>query len=249
MDYTTILNLISRRTNTQNSTTSSYPISAKTTDINNALNNYFIIANQSAGNWRPVDDTNQTDYPVIFTDLIAGQQDYVFTTDETGNQILDVYKVRILLPDGVTWKTLTPCDVNDVTKDEQIYNLTTSGTPDKFYITADGIFLVIPPNYSWRLGTEGKSGIEVYTNRTPTYFTVSDTTKKAGIPWVHHEYLALLPSWHYCLDKGLPQAPALERRLFGVDGKSGMEGAIRAYYSNRTRYEKRKILPMQQNNK
>lgn len=249
MDYTTLLNLVSRFTTTQNTTSSSYPIADKTTDINSALNWYMVMANQSAGNWRPADDTNQTDYPVVFADLVSGQQDYVFTVDEQGNQILDIYKVRILQPDGVTWRTLTPVDVNDVTKDQQTYNLTSSGTPDKFYVTANGIFLVVPPNYSWRIGTELKSGLEIYTNRTPTYFTSSDTTKKAGIPWVHHEYLALRPSWLYCVQKGLSQASSYALLLFGADGKSGMEGAIKSYYSNRTRYEERKMTPMKQCNK
>lgn len=249
MDFTTLLNLVSRYTTTQNTTTSSYPTANKTTDINSALNWYMIMANQSAGNWRPADDTNQANYPIVFTDLISGQQDYVLTNDESGNQILDVYKVRLLQPDGITWKTLTPVDVNDVTKDDQIYNLTTNGTPERFYITANGIFLVNPPNYSWRLANEGKQGIEVYINRTPTYFVSSDTTKKAGIPWVHHEYLALRPSWLYCVQKGMPQANSYAQLLFGADGKSGMEGAIKAYYSNRTRYEQRKMTPRVENNK
>lgn len=248
MDYTTLLNLISRRTNTQNSTTSSYTTAAKTVDVNNALNWYMIIANQFAGNWRPVDDTNQTDYPVIFTDLISGQQDYSFTVDEQGNQILDIYKVRLLQPDGVTWKTLTPVDVSGY-NDQDFLNLVTTGTPDKFYITANGIFLVVPPNYSWRIGTEGKSGLEIYTNRTPTYFSVGDTTKKAGIPWVHHEYLALRPAYFYCLDKGLSQASDLRVQLYGIDGKGGMEEMIKNYYSNRPRYEKRRITPAIESNK
>lgn len=249
MTYTEILDLIQRNTNTQNSTTSSYPIAAKTVDVNNTLNYYMMLANQYAGNWRPVDDTNQVDYPVVFADLVSGQQDYVFTVDEQGNQILDVYKVRLLQPDGVTWKTLTPVDMSDTLTDSTTLNLTSSGTPDKFYITANGIFLVVPPNYSWRIGTEGKSGLEIYTNRTPTYFTTGDTTKKAGIPWVHHEYLALRPSYLYCLQKGLPQASDYRVQLYGQDGQGGMEGMIKKYYANRNRYEKREMKPARQDNK
>jgi len=225
MNYTETLDLISRNTNTQNSTTSSYPIAAKTIDVNNALNQYFILANMGAGNWRPADDTNQTDYPVIFFDLVAGQKDYVFTVDEQGNQILDVYKVRILQPNGIDWTTLEQINV-DRYNDEYL-NTTTTGVPDSYYLTANGLFIVNPSNYNMT------GGIQIFISRTSTYFTVSDTTKKAGIPWVHHEYLALRPSYFYCLQKGLPQAVDYRKRLYGEDGKSGMEGDIKQFYRDR----------------
>lgn len=221
MTYTEILGLIQRNTNTQNTTTSSYALADKTVDINNALNNYFIIANSASGNWRPADDTNQGDYPVIYADIVLGQQDYALSTDQTGNQVLDIYKVRILNQDGVTWNTLTQINQDDITDDE--LSTVTSGTPSKYYLTANGIFLVQKPSYNMT------DGLEVWISRTPTYFTVSDTTKKAGLPWVHHEYLALRPSYQYCLSKGLPQTGALRADL------ENMEMAIKRYWSSRNK--------------
>lgn len=224
MTFTEILNLIQRNTGTQSSTTSSYPIADKTLDVNNALNSYFIIANGAAGNWRPVDDTNQTDYPVVYADIVGSptpQQDYSFTVDENGNQILDIYKVRILLPDGVTWQTLTQINQNSV--DDSYLNTVVSGVPSEYYLTANGIFLVQKPNYNMT------DGLEFHINRTSTYFTVSDTTKKAGIPWVFHEYLALKPSYEYCLQKGLPQANNYRADL------EKLELAIKKYYRDRNK--------------
>lgn len=225
MTYTEILDLISRNTTTQNTTTSSYPIAAKTVDVNNALNQYMIIANMGAGNWRPVDDTNQSDYPVVYADMVSGQQDYSFTVDEQGNQILDLYKVRILNPNGIDWTTLSQISINDIT-DGQLQTAT-SGVPQEYYVTANGIFLVQKPNYNMT------DGIEISVARTSTYFTTGDTTKKAGIPWVHHEYLALRPSYFYCLQKGLPQAVDYRLRLYGNDGNGGMEKDIKQYYRDR----------------
>ena len=109
MTFTEILGLIQRNTNTQNTTTSSYPIADKTTDVNNALNRYMLLAISAEGKWQ-VDDTNQTDYPVVFGDVVSGQQDYSFTTDEQGNQILDIYKVRIKDSAG-NWHTLKQRDI------------------------------------------------------------------------------------------------------------------------------------------
>lgn len=231
MTYLEIISLIQRNTNTQSATTSSYPLADKTLDINNALNHYFIIANKAAGNWRPVDDTNQTDYPIIFTDLIQGQQDISFTLDQNGNQILNVYKVRILNPNGITWTTLDQIDVDRT--DDLFLNPTTTGVPQGYYMTANGIFLVNPPNYNMRLIQEGKSGIEIYVSRTSTYFTVLDTTKKAGMPWVFHEYLALRPSYLFCLTSDPALAAQYGLLLHGNDGQGGMEKDIKDYYRDR----------------
>lgn len=227
MTYTEILDLISRNTTTQNSTTSSYTTAAKTVDVNNALNNYFILANSASGNWRPADDTNQTDYPIVYASLVSGQQDYTFTVDENGNQILDIYKVRVLNSNGIDWTTVN--QINQDTLTDADLSTVSSGIPSQYRLTANGIFLIQKPNYS------SSNGLEIWINRTPSYFTTGDTTKKAGIPWTHHEYLALRPSYFYCLQKGMPQATAYKIALYGEDGKGGMEAAIKKYYRDRNR--------------
>lgn len=227
MTYLEILDQIQRNTGTQNTTTSSYPIASKTNDVNCALNWFFILANSSSNNWRPADDTNQTDYPIIYGDIVSGQQDYSFTVDENGNQILDIYKIRIKDATSSEWTTLTQIN-QDIVTDGELSTIN-SGTPSQYYLTANGIFLVQKPNFDLT------DGLEIWVNRTPTYFVVSDTTKVAGIPWVFHEYLALRPSYLYCLQKGLPQASDYRMMLYGNDGRSGMEGKIKKYYRDRNK--------------
>jgi len=137
MTITQILDLISRNTNTQNSTTSSYTTVAKTLDVNLALDDYFILANSASGNWRPADDTNQTNYPIVYADIVSGQQDYSFTVDENGNQILDIYKIRIKNAVSGKWTTLTQIN-QDVISDGQL-DTDISGIPSEYYLTANGI--------------------------------------------------------------------------------------------------------------
>lgn len=227
MTFTEILETIARRTNTQNTTTSSYTIAQKTLDVNSALNWYFILANSSAGNWRPVDDTNQTDYPIVYADIVSGQQDYSFTLDENDNQILDIYKIRIKDATSGEWTTLQ--QINQDTISDSDLSTLVSGIPTQYYLTANGIFLVQKPNFSLT------DGLEIWVNRTPTYFLTSDTTKKPGIPYVHHEYLVLRPAYFYCLDKGLPQASDLRVQLYGNDGNGGMEKRIKEYFKKRNK--------------
>jgi hypothetical protein len=235
-----IIEVIARRTGTSNATSSSYPLLDKTVDVNFALANFFIIANQYAGRNQPVDDINHIDYPIIYADITAGEQDIVLTLDQNGNQVLDIYKIRIQYPDG-SRKTLVQKDIMD--EDDAFLNDTTTGLPITYELTAGGIFLHQIPNYSL------VEALEVYISRGASYFVSTDTTKVAGIPEIFQEYLTLRPSYFYCLEKGLPQATSFGIQLYGRDGKSGMEGEIRKYYSNRNRAEKRRILPSRQNNK
>ena len=230
MTITEILTKIQELTNTQNTTTSSYPTTSKTLDINNALNKFMLLAIQSEGKWQ-VDDTNQSDYPIIFGDIVSGQQDYSFTTDEQGNQILDIYKVRIKDSAG-NWATIYPTDLQTGIDEE--LNSTTTGTPRKYRLTSNGIFLTDIPNYN------STDGLEIYINRSPVYFTsgdVSTGTKKAGIPWTFHEYLAIRPSYYYCLQKGLPQAKNLYAEMLNF------EDMIGDYYSKRKKDTPQQIIP------
>lgn len=237
---TGIVELLGDLTTTQAATTSSYPIASKTRDINNALGNFFIMATQAAGRWQ-VDDTNQIDYPIITTDIVNGQQDYIMLTDESGNQILDIYKVRCKDSSGI-WHTLTQRDIQDG-NDDPINSSNTTSSPTKYDLQSNGIFLTDIPNYN------STNGLELYVTRTPSYFLSTDTTKKPGIPDVFHEYLAFRPAYFYCLAKGLPQADRYREILYGADLRHGMEGAIKAYYSNRNRDEKRRLVANVENNK
>ena len=111
-----IIEQISKHTGTQNASSTAYSIAEKTVDVNMALANFFMLATKATGRWQ-VDDPNFLDYPIIYTDIVAGQQDYSVTEDETGNQVTDIWKVRIQYPDG-SWKTLSQRDINDGMDDD-----------------------------------------------------------------------------------------------------------------------------------
>lgn len=229
MTFSQILDLIQRYTTTQNNTTSSYTLAAKTVDVNNAFNVFMLRAIKAEGNWQ-VDDTNQTNYPIIFGDIVSGQQDYTFSSDETGNQILDIYKVRIKDSSG-NWHTLKQVDLQTGNDDD--LNSTVTSIPTKYRLTSNGIFLIDIPNYSLA------DSLEIYINRTPTYFLTSDTTKEPGIPNIFHEYLALRPAYYYCLSKGLPQTNKLGEELLKFEGDEdrGITGLIESYYAKRNKDE------------
>lgn len=225
---TGIIELIEDLTGTQGATTSSYSLKTKTRDVNNAYSRYFMVAVRAEGRWQ-VDDTNQTDYPTIVTNLVSGQQDYSFTVDgsATPNQILDIYMIEIKDSVG-NWTRIYPYDrLNKM--ESPSFDATVTGLQSRYDKTANGIFLDMIPNYN------STGGLKVYFNRTPVYFVSTDTTKKPGIPDMFHEYLALRPSYQYCLRKGLPQKNDLKADVFA------MENDIELYYSNRSKDETKQM--------
>ena len=87
LNATQIFTLIDTEAGTN---TTSYPLADKVLDINVALDDAIDIAIRSCGIGQ-YDDTNNTDYPIITTDLNSGQRDYSYTADGSGNLILDIY--------------------------------------------------------------------------------------------------------------------------------------------------------------
>lgn len=223
-----IVQVIRRRTGTNTASGGSYPIEDITVDVNMALANFLTIANEAAGKNQPVDDTNHEDYPVVYADIVSGEQDVVITLDQNGNQIQNIYKVILTLPNG-TKQVLRQVDITD--EDDSFLLDSTSGIPETYDLSANGIFLHQKPNFSL------VGALEVWASRGGSYFTPSDTTKRPGIPERFGEYLVLRPSYFYCLEKGKEQAAAYREALYGADGRGGMEAQIRAFYAKRNKAE------------
>lgn len=176
---------------------SSYSTAVKTARINAAFDDYQKLVVRVAGTWQ-ADDTTHTKYPNMKFDLISGQFDYTFTEDEQGNQIQDIYRVECKGPDG-KWKVLKYTnEMDETTAISEVDTLT--GTPDEYYLTANGVFLVVAPNYTQ------VDGIRMFFTRSPNYFVPTDTIKEPGIPNGHERYLIAKADYWYWLPKDTTRA-------------------------------------------
>lgn len=194
-----------------------------TADVNMSIDDYVAMMIQVSGLWKG-DDSNHTDFPEIYTDIIANQRDYTFLTDENGNIILDIYKVYYL--SGTTYKLLAPYDT-DTEREVSTFTdgLNATGVPSKYDKTANVIRLDVLPTANIT------DGLKVSINREGSYFTSTDTTKKAGFPGVHHKYFYLKPALDYARRNTLTAYPRIEGEVYRL------EQEIKEYFDRRAKDE------------
>jgi hypothetical protein len=215
---------------TETNSVGSYTDTKLTRDINLAYDEYWMKVKKAAGTWQ-ADDSNHTKYPNIKFNLTSSQQDYNFTEDEQGNQVQDIYRVEIKLPDG-TWTKIDPYD--EMGEEDSISQReTTTGVPSRYYKTANGIFLDVTPNYSQT------NGIRMWYTRSPDYLLVADTTKEPGMPNSHHVYLAAKVAYRWWLPKDRARASD-----YKVECKE-IEDDIMGDVADRSRDEQKVFVPEQ----
>jgi hypothetical protein len=209
-----------------------------TADVNAAMDDFVAIAIQASGTWQ-FDDSNNTDYPIIKTNLVSGQRDYSFVSDQDGNLILDIYKVMILISaTGTLYYELGKTDQQ--TQYSGIDSEITTGTvPYQYDKTANGIFLDPIPNYN------ATNGLKVYINREPLYFSYKDTTKKPGVPGILHNYFYKKPAQQYAARNNMAIAGGRLRNgaytglLMEV---KDIEAGIKEYFGHRQKDETPRLV-------
>lgn len=179
-----------------------------TADVNLAVDEVTALI-LSVDKSRQIDDYNHSKYPIITMDLTDGQRDYTFTADEQSNLIVHIHKVMCADSSGKL-RTIDRVDQQEHSTDQDTFNdgQDTEGTPIKYDLTADGLFLDPIPSYSVT------AGLKVFIDREASHFLTSDTDKVAGFLSLFHEYLVLKPAYRYARDKGLPNRNDLKRDMF-----------------------------------
>lgn len=198
------------------SSTNSYPLKQMTKDVNSALDTYFEIARLNAPKIK-IDDTNHSSEPAYTFNLVNGTQRYAFSVDAASNQITRIDRVDIKRADG-TSKRLTFLNRETITEDGIASYKATAGEPEEYYIDGEEIVLFPKPNY------DSTNGGKLFIERAGSYFASTDTTKVAGIPNLHQDYLWLKSSYMWCLIKDQSRARNLKVEV------SEMEDRIAQYY-------------------
>jgi hypothetical protein len=211
-------------------------------EANLAFDDFLSVAFGPDGTWQ-FDDSNQTDYPFITTNIVSGQRDYTFTTDGSSNLILDIYRVMAKPSATGYYQEISPVDQNTPNNQNLddttafIDGRNTAGIPTRYDKIANGIMLDPIPNYNASLG------LKIFINREPSYFAYSDTTKKPGVPGTLHAWFYLKPAYNYAKRHSLASLPRIERDV------ELMKKTIESTFAGRERDKSKGFQPFYQNNK
>lgn len=217
-DTVTNLGLCQEVDDTCGTNTTSYPLASKARRANSAMSDYASIALTSDTRWQ-WGDTNSTDLPIGDTDMESGVSDYTMTVD-----MLKVLRVECLTEAGTT-KTLIPIDRRD-SQTPLSEQFATDGEPVYYDIHENVISIYPAPSYN------STDGLTVYYQKDAEYFTASDTTKKPGIPQVHHKYIALKMVEPYARDKQLKNYVSIRNEIQKYE-----EEIIPEFYAKRNKDE------------
>lgn len=174
-----------------------------TSKIANSCNNWldkiagYAIATDKRFSW---DDTNQTKLP-IGTTSITSSSDYSFLLDEQGNKIITLLRIEYIDSSGKEFKL----EELDETLVEESIGLIESGQPTGYYKISDNII---------RLNKLPASGtLRFYFQRTPSYFSASDTSKEPGVSPLLHRGFVIASAYDGAMAMGLPSFEAFNLEL------------------------------------
>jgi hypothetical protein len=178
-----------------------------------------------------LDDTNHTKLPIGTTALVAGQSDYSFLTDEQGNRITNLTRIDILDSDGL-YRQLRPIDQAELTGWALDEWNKTAGKPLYYDKIADNVIRLYP-----KPDTAVTNGLKFYFQRSPSYFTASDTTKAPGVADDLHRGFVVASAYDAAMTLGLDNLQALSVELQKEEQK------LEDYFATRQTDEPNQIIP------
>lgn len=204
-------------------TDKSYPDADLLRRVNTAYEDTIGFILNLDGRWQ-FDDSRYGNFPIGYTNLVDGQQDYEFDPSQ-----LQIERVEIQLISGI-WQKLRSIDMNKIRGALSEY-MKTPGQPTQYDKSANAIFLYCPPSAANIMLT---GGLRVYFKRTASLFQtaeIGDTTKSPGFA-IRHVILAHKAA--------LPYAEIYKpARVNGILSQiAADEAALQTHYSTRSRDEK-----------
>lgn len=192
-----------------------YPLNSLTRNVNKYYKRAVSLIQQSDRNWI-WDDKNNTNLPIITTDLENGQPDYAMPDD-----VRDILRIKIVDNQGNN-KFLPRLKENEVHGSlDDLYKGSLS--PQAYQFIGQSIYLYPATTY------DQVNGLKVYGKRSGSLFETTDTTKEPGFDSQYHDYLAVGAAYEYAISpKGDPMiANNLKNMLIEI------EREIIKYYSRR----------------
>lgn len=172
-----------------------YPLNAKTRDMNWANRTIWTWIHEAYGGWTYDDSNNTLDFPTATTTLTIDQKDYALPSEA-----LKVKGVEIKLNGSSTWQRLIPIteeQIRDIQAEKEF--MRTSAQPMYYTPYANSIRIYPASNYTQ------SASLRVSYERETVAFVPSDTTKTPGFASVFHEAVAFGAGVSFSGYKTIPQ--------------------------------------------
>lgn len=205
--------------------TTNYPNADRLIAINKAVDDITIMILQSQDEW-DYDDTNQSDFPILTTDLVTSQQDYKLPINHSTSDD-DILKIkRIEINYGSDWERALPLDINEdsePTDTSSVANNYDSSSP-KYDFQYGSIFLYPIPS------ADVIDGLKIWINRSALEFTSAELTagtKTPGFDKQFHEMVALSVALDWAVANSSKKISTFKAQL------SEYELKLKSYYSDK----------------
>ncbi len=224
-----------------------YPSATRVIDINSwqHIVHSMILDSQDESDF---DDTSNTNFPIKYLAMIAGQRDYSIPYTD---KIVELKRVDVTY-DGVNFVRALPIDSGEIVDG---IGLSTSTTQEG---TTDGQFSTAQPRYDYKYGSifiyprattaqvAAGATLKYEGSREMTEFTTSDLSTGTAVPRIDsafHPFYYLGPSYDYCISNNLPQVKGLKVRL------DDLEARLRRQYGKKVKDRDMQVVAAVQNYK
>lgn len=221
----TIGDIATKARNLANTDSSAYTDANLLIDLNQwySIVNFEILRSQDEWDF---DDSNNTDFPILTTNIVANQQDYSLPTNA-----LEIKRVEVTY-DGVNWKKVEPLDISERQISTATNAIADFSASSPYYDPQYGSIFLYPIPTANVTG-----GLKVWVSRRVTAITSSDVstgTLVIGFEPLFHDILAYGTAHEYCKSKDLFEKA--DRLKIDVSEKLAN---LRSFYSRR---EKDRVL-------
>ena len=210
-------------------------LAAFTRLINNRYDYYVTMLLNAQDEW-DFDDSNNSGYGIFTRNLVANQQDYVFSTVSwsrenkegsaaTASQTLDILKIKRveITYDGTNWYKVEPIDINEIGVATDTAGIAEQfSTAEPYYDLESNAIKLYPIPASAVTG-----GLKVWIYRNVDAFTTTDTTQAPGFDRVFHSLLSMGASVDWMISKSMDARGDLSAKL------QGMEVLFMKHYGNK----------------
>lgn len=210
-----------------------YPLADKLRNINAWYYDVVTDILRYNSNWE-WDDTNQTDFPIGTTNLVASQRDYGLPAD-----FLKLLRVEVLDAGG-SYRKLVEFDEQQVGVGLSEF-MKTDGMPLYYREVGNSIELYPSPSAT---GTTLTAGLKIYFQRHQVEFTNADASSSPGFAANFHRILSLGAAYDYAVVKLSANGTLIASLKGRIDE---MRTALREYYSSRNKEVRPKLRPKARN--